>query len=80
MKKPNTNQRHDDNLEAHILQYLKEHPYAVDTVNGICNWWLKGNASTSEVKAALEYLIRKGSIVAQVTSDGTVLYKRGNNL
>lgn len=50
-------------VAAAIVRYLKDHPNAADTQEGIRNWWLgAGSSSATEVSGALERLIRDGSL------------------
>jgi hypothetical protein len=71
-------------LEAQILAYLKEHPNASDTLEGIAIWWLPGVHSRNgieEVRQALEHLVSSGLLVARVDSSGRAHYwlKKGQN-
>ncbi len=52
-------------LEKAILQYLAEHPQAMDTAEGITRWWNAGHQtprSTSAVGRALDRLVEKGHV------------------
>jgi hypothetical protein len=49
-----------------ILQYIKDHPGAKDTLEGIAWWWLQGASgerSLAEVERAVAYLLAKGLVV-----------------
>ena len=62
-------------LEVQILAYLKEHPQASDTIEGISQWWLPGvyhTKSLGEVRAALEHLVSTELICARIDSSGQV--------
>ena len=58
------NSRRD--ISAEILEYLREHPDASDTLEGIAEWWLMSQRIRYEmkrVKAAISNLIEKGWVV-----------------
>ncbi len=65
--------RHDEpdlaRLSDEILCYLRAHPQAADTVDGIVGWWLprqRYDEAVDRVQHALDKLVASG--------DGTVLY------
>lgn len=60
-----------------ILEYLKAHPHAGDTLEGITRWWMvrqRLNESIAIVKRALEMLKSKGCVLERKTPDGRTLY------
>lgn len=66
-----------------ILDYLKKHPNAGDTLEGITKWWLafqKIDATVDEVAAALDVLLHKGMIKYYETSGGQVYFKINDKL
>jgi len=57
--------------------YLKNHPNAADTVEGITKWWLLGQGieeSSLIVHQALDYLISKSVIKCNANSCGNKVY------
>ena len=61
-----------------ILSYLKKHPNAEDTLEGIVNWWLRsdrGEQAIDEVKDALNLLIEKGDVEEIKGKKDIVIYK-----
>jgi hypothetical protein len=65
-------------LSRQILNYLKKHPQAGDTLEGIAGWWLaqqRIEEVVDEVADALETLIKKGAIKAHTTRSGSSVYK-----
>jgi hypothetical protein len=69
-------------LSRKILNYLKEHPEAGDTLEGIANWWVvqqRIEEMVDEVAAALEDLIERGSIHALESHSGVTIYKIKKN-
>ena len=65
-------------LSDEILAYLKEHPEAQDTAQGVAEWWLLQRMvkqTLGEVEAALRELVAKGFLVARTAEDGRTLYR-----
>jgi hypothetical protein len=64
-------------LSDEILRYLRAHPQAADTVDGIVEWWLprqRYDEAVDQVQLVLDELVARG-LVDQITLvDGTVLY------
>jgi hypothetical protein len=66
-------------VAAAIRRYLRDHPHAADTLEGIALWWLSGNAGNerlTNVQRAIEQLVNQGEVVRQIRRDGTVIYER----
>lgn len=65
-------------LRDEILNYLRRHPQAADTVTGIASWWLpqqRGEeADLTGVQQALDELATQGLVIKTVRADGTILY------
>ncbi|WLQ17090.1 hypothetical protein O5O45_14310 [Hahella aquimaris] len=60
-----------------IVEYLKSHPSAADSLQGVMRWWLAEEAdaySWDSVQRALEGLARQGVIGRRTLSDGGVIY------
>ena len=74
----------DDSLAVHrlaaeIVQYLADHPDAVDTAEGILRWWLpsRGMESSPEtLRRALEALVEAHTIGTRELPDGRSVYGR----
>ena len=65
-------------IEDEILGYLSRHPAANDTLEGVAQWWVAESAvhrATSQVRAALDYLVGSKRVVASRQPDGRVLYR-----
>jgi len=64
-------------LSDEILRYLRAHPQAADTVDGIVEWWLprqRYDEAVDQVQLVLDELVAR-RLVDQITLvDGTVLY------
>lgn len=55
----------DEELATAILRYLAEHPQAMDTMDGIAQWWNidhRWPGSTSAVVRVLDGLVQKGLV------------------
>lgn len=64
-------------IAKEIATYLKRHPQAADTPEGIRDWWLSSRPSSlEEVKRALEYLVRRGLVEKYPLANGQVLFRR----
>jgi hypothetical protein len=60
-----------------ILCYLRAHPKAADTSDGIATWWLSRQRLAEAlrlVEAALSELVARGEIRRHVTADGQTVY------
>jgi Fe2+ or Zn2+ uptake regulation protein len=65
-------------LARQILRYLREHPEAQDTVEGIMVWWVSERAIKQwlpQVRGSLETLVRHGYLEKRNMGDGSVLYR-----
>ena len=74
--------KHESQIEWRILEYLKAHPAAQDTVRGILDWWLlkqRIEESMAHVEAAVASLIAKGKLTAHTGPDGQVHYRIRRN-
>ena len=60
-----TNQRED--VEKYIVRYLREHPAAADSADGVRHWWLRdvGEMSKGVTEDALAELVRRGVLVSR---------------
>jgi hypothetical protein len=64
-------------LMRQILQYLKAHPDAKDTVGGILKWWLPGHPiewKEEEVQEILDDFVSKGWLAKRALSLSQQLY------
>lgn len=62
-----------------IRAYLRDHPHAADTVEGIARWWLSAafeNPKASCVQHAVEQLVSRGEMTRRILRDGTVIFER----
>ena len=60
-----------------ILAYLKAHPQAADTREGIVQWWLIHSRylrGLAQVDSALQLLIQRGQVIERTRADAPPLY------
>lgn len=60
-----------------ILQYLRNHPGACDTLEGITAWWLLRNRidiSLAEAQQAVDKLVAEGVVKEREGWDGRTVY------
>jgi hypothetical protein len=65
-------------LAAVILRYIRSHPDACDTLQGVTEWWLarqRYEDTRTGVAAALEFLLEQGQAEAAQGADGRVVYR-----
>jgi hypothetical protein len=65
-----------------IERYVKDHPRAADTPEGIRSWWVAPQHygdSLEDVQMALDYLIELGRMARTALPDGAVLYARAGS-
>ena len=63
-------------LEA-VLVYLRLHPSAADTLEGIAAWWIRGlgdNVPRATLASQLDALVNAGELRRISTPDGGILY------
>jgi hypothetical protein len=73
MSKPH----HENEMTFAILRYLRAHPDAKDTLEGIGQWWLLrewSERNLEEVEATLSDLVRKGLVVEAQNESGRSYY------
>lgn len=62
-------------IDAAILEYLDEHPDAVDSVRGIATWWLGRELSDIPiVEAALARLVARECVQRIQLADGSFVF------
>jgi hypothetical protein len=65
-------------LARQILRYLREHPEAQNTLEGIMVWWVSERAIKQwlpRVCRCLGALVARGSLEKRTTIDGRVFYR-----
>jgi len=69
---------HDEAVATAILGYLEEHPRAMDTLEGISEWWIARQqigVNVATVARVLGRLTERGALEV-VTANETRLYRR----
>ena len=67
-------QQREEELAAAVLQYLTEHPQAMDTLEGIAEWWIARQQIRVEVNTlarVLQRLTERGLLEASGTGEST---------
>jgi hypothetical protein len=67
-------------VAADILRYLRSHPDAADTAEGIARWWLGGRRyedNLARVLEAMPALVAEGLVEKQTLPDGAEVYRAG---
>jgi len=65
-------------LAAQILRYLREHPGAQDTLEGIMVWWVSERAIKRwlpQVRKSLAALVASGCVEKHTAANGRVFYR-----
>ncbi len=68
----------DDRVRALVLGYLDDHPTAMDTLDGIAEWWILRQQIEIEVRRVsrvLAGLVRDG-VLEEVSQGGVRFYRR----
>jgi hypothetical protein len=63
-------------LAGEIVRYLKHHPQAADTVEGITKWWIwrqRISDLVGKVQLALDYLVKQEVLITRKAA-GNVVY------
>jgi Fe2+ or Zn2+ uptake regulation protein len=61
-----------------IIEYLRRHPEAADTVDGILDWWMPAQRHENtmmEIQQALREFVERGLIEEVVLGNGNRLYR-----
>jgi Fe2+ or Zn2+ uptake regulation protein len=72
------NERRRSRVAKAILDYLRKHPEAQDTLAGIAEWWLpeqEVKSRTATVKEALDELVTAGLISEHEGKDAQISYR-----
>lgn len=67
-------------VAALIETYLARHPAAADSEQGIAQWWMPATGADvpiETVRAALEWLVRRGAVHRTVVPGGPAIYRAG---
>ena len=66
-----------------ILKYLRDHPLARDTLDGILDWWLlreRYRRGRALVQQALEYMVEQNLVARTTNPDGVTIYEAAPRL
>ncbi len=65
-------------IAAEIVDYVRVHDNAADTLDGITDWWItrqRIHEQRRRVEQALAHLCSEGLLAKKVLPDGSVLYR-----
>jgi hypothetical protein len=65
-------------LKQEILRYVRAHGQSAETPEGIARWWLarqRFEDAIDAVRAALDELVREGSLERHILPGGTPVYR-----
>ena len=68
-----------DMLYERIASYLRQHPNAADTLEGVQSWWLRdvrGQADRRAVQQAIDRLVEDGVLSRSTAPGGRIVYAR----
>jgi hypothetical protein len=70
--------RNDADPADDILGYLRAHPQASDSLEGIVSWWLPARFSAARdlVQESLDRLVARELVERTRLADGTIVYRR----
>ncbi len=65
-------------VDCQIERYLRCHPNAADTLEGVASWWLQ-DVPLQQIEAALQRLVEAGVVVKKTVPGGRFLYAKGSD-
>lgn len=68
-------------IVQHLSRYLRQHPDACDTSEGIAHWWIDADpppVPVAVVESALGWMTACGVVEASHAADGRVRYRRAS--
>lgn len=68
--------RHSEAIERQLLAYLRTHPAASDTAEGIARWWMTEAANAGAVASALDRLVERGFLERVAGPDAQLRYRK----
>ena len=67
----------DSEVEAAVIEYLRCHPHAADSLDGILQWWLprqRYETAHERIGATLEHMVASGILERRTLPDGSTIY------
>ena len=71
-----------EDLAELVSSYLRAHPDASDTIEGIARWWLSRQRlddAKEIVNEALELLVARGVVEKRTMANGVTLFRRAGD-
>lgn len=78
MTSPRAGDTGTDAIAEEILRYLRAHPAATDSLDGIVDWWLprqRYETAKADLESVLQQLVHRGAVEAVELADGSRLYR-----
>lgn len=67
-------------VAAEIVQYLRVHPSAADTIEGAAHWWLGWRPPSELMESAMALLVGQQLVERHTLAEGTTVYRKGPRL
>jgi hypothetical protein len=67
----------DGEVEASVIEYLRRHPHAADSLDGVVQWWLprqRYETARERIGVALDQMVANGRLERRALPDGTAIY------
>jgi hypothetical protein len=67
----------ESEVQASVIEYLRQHPQAADSLDGIVQWWLprqRYETAHERIGRLLEEMVADGILDRRTLPDGTSLY------
>jgi hypothetical protein len=77
---PDRTEREAQTVAAHIVRYLRAHPDAADTLDGVARWWLEELPRDEVMERAIAMLVKSKLIERHVLPEGTAVFRGGRGL
>lgn len=69
-------------IAEELRHYIKTHPRAADSLEGVAKWWLarqRYEQAVEKVERALDYLVAQGDLSKHISSSGGAVYTPPKN-
>jgi hypothetical protein len=74
---PDTTEREARKVAADIVRYLRAHPGAADTLDGVARWWLQQPPGLLVMERAMAMLVSEEIVERHVLPEGTAVFRGG---
>ena len=70
----------DRAVAAEIVNYLRAHPEAADTLEGAAQWWLDRHPQRETIERAMTLLVNGQMVERHTLPEGTIVFRSGPHL